>query len=176
VEDPDNHLTCGSRELFQELYQPLVWVDERIGVMDDKLLQVFATTDSCQRLADIEGVGPMMATALYAAVPQPHVFHNGRHLAAWLGLVPRQHSTGGQSPWLGISTRGDRYLRALLMHGARAVVYRWKDQLNPRPRARWLQQLIARRGINCATVALASKIARVAWVLRSHDVQYQPAR
>jgi transposase len=151
-------------------------LDERIGVMDEKLLQVFATTESCQRLADIEGVGPMIATALYAAVPQPHVFHNGRHLAAWLGLVPRQHSTGGTSLLLGISKRGDRYLRALLMHGARAVVYRWKDKLNPSPRARWLQQLIARRGINGATVALANKIARVAWVLLSQGVPYQPAR
>jgi len=151
-------------------------LDEHIAVMDEKLLQVLATTEACQRLADIEGVGPMIATALYAAVPQPHVFHNGRHLAAWLGLVPRQHSTGGRSLLLGISKRGDRYLRALLIHGARAVVYRWKDKLNPSPCARWLQQLIARRGINCATVALANKIARVAWVLLSHDVQYQPAR
>jgi transposase len=176
LEDPDNNLTWVSRELFQELYQQLVWLDERIGVMDEQLLQVFATTESCQRLADIEGVGPMIATALYAAVPQPHVFHNGRHLAAWLGLVPRQHSTGGKSLLLGISKRGDRYLRALLIHGARAVVYRWKDKPNPSPRARWLQQLIARRGINCATVALANKIARVAWVLLSHGVPYQPAR
>jgi transposase len=109
-------------------------------------------------------------------VPQPHAFHNGRHLAAWLGLVPRQHATGGRSLLLGISTRGDRSLRALLIHGARAVVYRWKDQRHPSPRARWLQQLIARRGSNGATVALANKIARVAWVLLSHDVQYQPAR
>jgi transposase len=119
LEDPANNLTCVSRELFQELYQPLVWLDERIGVMDEKLLQVFATTESCQRLADIEGVGPMIATALYAAVPQPYVFHNGRHLAAWLGLVPRQHSTGGKSLLLSISKRGDRYLRAwrFMAHG-----------------------------------------------------------
>jgi transposase len=158
LDNPDTKRTWGSRELFQVLYQPWVWLDARIGVMDDKLLQVFATTEPCQRLADIEGVGPMIATALYAAVPPPHVFHNGRHLAAWLGLVPRQHSTGGKSLWLGISKRGDRYLRALLIHGARAVVYRWKDKLNPSPRARWLQQLMTRRGINCATVALANKI------------------
>jgi transposase len=134
----------------------------------------FARTDACQRLAKIEGVGPMIATALYAAVPQADVFHNGRHLAAWLGLVPRQHSTGGKSVLLGISKRGDRYLRALLIHGARAVVYRWKDRANPSARARWVQQLIARRGINCATVALANKIARVAWVLLSQGGQYQP--
>jgi transposase len=174
LEDAENGLTCLSRELFQELYQQLVWLDERIEVMDNKLLQVFSTTEACQRLAKIEGVGPMIATALYAAVPQADVFHSGRHLAAWLGLVPRQHSTGGKSLLLGISKRGDRYLRTLLIHGARAVVYRWKDKLNPSPRARWLQQLIARRGINCATVALANKTARVAWVLLQKGVSYHP--
>ena len=174
LEDADNGLTFASRELFQELYQQLVWLDERIKVMDGKILQVFTTTEPCQRLAAIEGVGPMIATALYAAVPQAHLFHNGRHLAPWLGLVPRQHSTGGKSVLLGISKRGDRYLRALLIHGARAVGYRWKEQLTPGPRAHWLQQLIARRGINCATVALANKIARVAWVLLQKGVRYQP--
>jgi transposase len=165
LEDADNGLTFASRELLQELYQPWVWLDERIEVMDGKMHQVFTTTEPCQRLAAIEGVGPMIATALYAAVPQAHLFHNGRHLAAWLGLVPRQHSTGGKAVLLGSSTRGDRYLRALLMHGARAVVYRWQDKPHPRARARWVQQLIARRGINRPRVALANKIARVAWVI-----------
>jgi transposase len=150
-------------------------LDERLAVMDGKILQVFTTTEPCQRLGRVEGVGPMIATALYAAVPQAHLFKNGRHLAAWLGVVPRQHSPGGKTVLLGISKRGDRYLRALLIHGARAVVYRWKDTPNLRVRARWVQQLIARRGINCATVALANKIARVAWVLLSQGVQYRPA-
>jgi transposase len=142
--------------------------------MDEKISQVFTATEPCQRLAAIAGVGPMMATAFYAAVPQADVFPNGRHLAAWLGLVPRQHSTGGKAVLLGISKRGDRYLRTLLMHGARAVVYRWKDHLNPAPRMPWLQQRIARRGINCALVALANKIARIAWVLLQQGGSYQP--
>ena len=176
LEEAENGLTFTRRELFQELYQQLGWLDERIDGMDVKMYQVGTSPEACQRLAAIEGVGPMIATALYAAVPQPHLFHNGRHLAAWLGLVPRQHSTGGKALLLGISKRGDRSLRALLIHGARAVVYRWKDKLNPSPRARWLQQLRASRGLKCATVALANKIARVAWVLLSQDVQYQPAR
>jgi transposase len=154
----------------------LVWLDERLTGMDGKILQVCTTTEPCQRLTQIEGIGPRMATALYAAVPQAHLFHNGRHLAAWLGLVPRQHSTGGKAVLLGISKRGDRYLRALLIHGARAVVYRWKDKTNPSARARWVQQLIARRGINRTIVALANKMARIAWVLLSQGVQYQPAR
>src|SRR5262249_11214652 len=133
--------------------------------MDAKISQVFTATEPCQRLAAIEGVGPMIATAFYAAVPQADLFHNGRHLAAWLGLVPRQHSTGGKAVLLGISNRGDRYLRTLLIHGARAVVYRWKDHLNPGPRMQWLQQLIARRGINCAIVALANKIGSALHVM-----------
>lgn len=85
LEDAEHGLTLLSRELFQILYQPWVWLDERIEVMDNRLLQVFSTTEACQRLAKVEGVGPMIATALYAAVPQADVFHNGRHLAAWLG-------------------------------------------------------------------------------------------
>ena len=144
--------------------------------MDEKIYQVFTAPEPCQRLAAIEGVGPMIATAFYAAVPQAHLFHNGRHLAAWVGLVPRPHSPGGNAVLLGISKRGDRYLRTLLIHGARAVVYRWKDKLNPSARARWVQQRIARRGINCAIGALANQRARVAWVLLSRDVQYQPTR
>jgi transposase len=83
LEDADNSLTFTSRELFQELYPQLVWLDERIGRMDEKICQVFTATEPCQRLAAIEGVGPMIGTAFYAAVPQAHLFHNGRHLAAW---------------------------------------------------------------------------------------------
>ena len=139
------------------------------------MLPVFMTTAACQRLADIEGIGPMSATVLQAAVPQPQVCHHGRHLAAWLGWVPRQHATGGKALWLGISTRGDRSRRALLMYGARAVVYRWKDKHNHGARARWVPQRSAKQGSNGAPVALAHKSARVAWVLLSQDVQYQSA-
>ena len=78
----------------------MVWLDERIGKMDDKIYQAFTAKEPCQRLAAIEGVGPMIATAFYAAVPQAHLFHNGRHVAAWLGLVPRQHATSQANIWL----------------------------------------------------------------------------
>jgi transposase len=111
LEDADHGLTFASREWFQELSQPLVWLDERMERMDETIDPVFTATEPCQRFAAIEGMGPMIATAFYAAVPQAHLFHNGRHLAAWLGLVPRQHATGGKAVLLGISKRGDRYLR-----------------------------------------------------------------
>jgi len=138
--DGENMLTYPSRELFDELYQQLVWLDERIGLFDKKIAEVFRTNEACQRLGQIEGVGPMVATALYATVCQAKEFSNGRQMAAWLGLVPRQHSSGGKVVLLGISKRGDRYLRTLLIHGARAVISHVKNKEGRR--ARWLQQLI----------------------------------
>jgi transposase len=97
-------------------------------------------------------------------------FKNGRQLAAWLGLVPREHSTGGKPRLLGISTRGDRYLRKLLVHSARATL-RWVE-IKDDERSRWLRALIARRGKNRAAVALANKNARMVWALLAHDQEY----
>lgn len=173
LEDGENELTFQARELFAELYQQLRWFDERLDGMDAKIAQIFRTHPDCQRLAAMEGVGPLIATALCATVHRAEEFTKGRQMAAWLGLVPRQHSSGGKSVLLGISKRGDGYLRTLLIHGARAVVYRCKDKHTPR--ARWLQQLIARRGSNCAVVALANKMARMAWVILRRGECYQPA-
>lgn len=121
----------------------------------------------------MDGIGPLIATALVAAVGDAQTFSNGRQLAAWLGLVPRQHSSGGKPTLLGISKRGDRYLRTLLIHGARAVIYRVKDASSRR--ALWLKQLIERRGINRATVALANKMARIAWALLACGEVYRAA-
>jgi transposase len=166
-------LTYPSRELFDELYQQLVWLDERIGLFDKEIDEVFRTNEACQRLGQIEGVGPMVATALYATVCQAKEFSNGRQMAAWLGLVPRQHSSGGKVVLLGISKRGDRYLRTLLIHGARAVISHVKNKEGRR--ARWLQQLIERRGGNRAAVALANKMARMAWVVLHKGECYQPS-
>jgi transposase len=121
----------------------------------------------------MEGIGPLTATALYAALHQAKEFKNGRQMSAWLGLVPRQHSTGGKPLLLGISKRGDRYLRTLLIHGARAVIFRIKEKESRR--AHWLRQLIARRGVNRAAVALANKMARMAWVILNKGASYQPS-
>jgi transposase len=126
----------------------------------------------CQRLRTIPGIGPLTATALVAAVSDAAHFKNGRQLAAWLGLVPRQHSTGGKPRLLGISKRGDIYLRKLLVHGARATI-RWVGLKHDR-RSQWLRALIHRRGTNRAVVALANKNARIAWVLLATDQYYRP--
>jgi hypothetical protein len=118
----------------------------------------------------VVGIGPVSATALLAAIGDATQFTNGRQLAAWLGLVPREHSTGGTPRLLGVSTRGNSYLRKLFVHGARATL-RWIDTNNDE-RSRWLRALIARRGKHRAAVALANKNAQMVWALLAHDQAY----
>jgi transposase len=173
VEDGAHELTPLSREVMRELYEELAALDERITRADHLIKRVFADNESCQKLAQVEGIGPVVATALVAAVGNAKEFTNGRHLAAWLGLVPRQHSTGGKERLLGISKRGDRYLRALLIHGARATVHRARRKTDAR--SRWIVSLEQRRGKNIATVAIANKNARIAWALLTSDAQYRKA-
>ena len=119
----------------------------------------------------IPGVGPMSATALVAAVADARAFKSGREMAAWLGLVPRQHSTGGKPKLLGISKRGDTYLRKLLIHGARSAL-RFADRKFDR-RSRWAVEVADRRGRNVAAVALANKTVRTAWVLLTKGEEYR---
>ena len=122
LEDAEKPLTLLFRELLRELYNEVVHLDERIGTLEQKLKLICVRNEDCQRLLTIPGVGFLTATALIAAIGDITVFKNGRELAAWLGLVPRQHSTGGKPTLLGISKRGDSYLRTLLIHGGRSVV------------------------------------------------------
>ena len=117
--------------------------------------------EDCQRILKIPGVGELTATAIVAAVPNPKEFRNGRHMSAWLGLVPRQSSSGDKQILLGISKRGDRYLRTLLIHGARAVLSRYKGRDSNY--ARWVSKKKATLNYNKAAVALANKNARIIW-------------
>lgn len=121
----------------------------------------------CKKISAIDGIGPITATAMVAAVGEAREFKNGRHLSAWLGLVPRQCSSGGKSRLKGISKRGDTYLRTLLIHGARSVLRYAVGKTDAR--SHWLRQLIERRGYNRAAVALANKNARVIQVLLSSE-------
>ena len=171
--DGENGLTDLGRELFAGLYQELVHLDERIGVCDEQMDRIFKENEACQRLAEVEGIGPITATALVASVGDPAVFRKGRQMSAWLGLVPRQHSTGGKPVLLGISKRGDRYLRTLLIHGARSVVSRAEGKSDAR--SRWITQLRRRVGMNKACVALANKNARIAWALLATGECYRAA-
>jgi transposase len=125
-----------------ELYEQLVALDARVLRADRLVQRVFAENAPCQKLAQVEGIGPVIATALVAAVGTATEFANGRHMAAWLGLVPRQCSSGGKERLLGISKRGDRYLRTLLIHGARATVHRARRKTDAR--SRWIVSLAQR--------------------------------
>ena len=173
LEDAENGLTMLAREWLQALAAELPALDQRIQETNTRIQRVFENHEACQRLAQLEGVGPLTATALVAAVGEATTFKNGREFAAWLGVVPRQHSTGGKPRLLGISKRGDRYLRKLLSHGARSVVRTVEGKQDGR--SRWLQGRIVRRGKNRAGVAQANKTARVAWVLLAKGERYRPA-
>lgn len=171
VLEESNILSACCVSEMRGLHQELVELDEKISSYDRKLELISKEHPVCRRLQTIPGVGPMVATAIVAASGDPHQFKNGRSFAAWLGLVPRQKSSGGKHKLLGISKRGDGYIRKLLVHGARIVMRyagRKQDQ-----RSRWIVQLNLRRGWNKTCVALANKNARVIWALLTKDEVYK---
>lgn len=154
LEDAENCLTFEFRTLLQGLQQDLITLDERVSDLDKKIHLLASNNSAAKRLQQIPGIGPITATALICAIGDGKQFKRGRDLAAWLGLTPRQHSSGGKECLLGISKRGDAYLRTLLIHGARAVL-KVADKKDD-PRSRWLQNLCGRRNKNIAAVALAN--------------------
>ena len=160
-------------DVLAELYDELVHMDGRVENYDRMIEEIAQADEQARLLMTIPGVGPMTATALLATMGDPGMFRNGRECAAWLGLVPRQHSTGGKDRLLGISKRGDRYLRCLLIHGARVVTTRtaWKEKEDRR--SQWLQGLLERRHRNVATVALANRMARTAWAVLTSGKPYE---
>lgn len=154
-------LSAMAQETFRALREEFQALEERISALERRIQEVFKAHPVCQRLATVPGVGPLIATALLGSVSDPQRFKNGRQFAAYLGLVPRQHSTGGKPKLLGISKAGDTYLRTLLIHGARSLLLHAKTKADRR--SRWVTQLLERRGIHKANVALANKNARVLW-------------
>ena len=172
LEDAINGLTLDFRMLLEDLRQDLVQLDQRVDDMDAKIKLLASSHSEAKRLLAIPGIGPITATALICAIGDGSQFKRGRDFAAWLGLTPKQHSSGGKERLLGISKRGDSYLRTLLIHGARSVlrVAGNKDD----PRSRWLQSLCARRNKNIAAVALANKNARIVWALIARQTDFLP--
>ena len=148
-------------------------MDEQIAAMEQRIQHAFQRDEGCQKIAGVEGVGPVIATAIVAAIADGKAFRNGRQLAAWLGLVPRQHSSGDKQRLLGISKRGDPYLRMLLIHGARSVVYRCVTKTDSR--SRWIADKQRRLGTTKACVAVANKNARIIWALLAKDEPYRRA-
>jgi transposase len=173
LEDDGNELTISARCLFHSLYEELIELETRIASADQRIERAFRENSECQRIAAVEGVGPVTATAIVAALSDGKAFRNGRQFAAWLGLVPRQHSSGGKARLLGISKRGDPYLRTLLVHGARSVVYRAKAKTDRR--SRWINDKQQRLGTARACVAVANKNARILWSLVAKQQEYRPA-
>ena len=155
------------RRLLKRQFDNLVYLSQQVLALDAEILAWHKASDASVRIAKMPGLGPITASAIVATVGDASNFKNGRQMAAHLGLVPRQHSTGSKQILLGISKRGDSYLRTLLIHRARAVVRVRKS--DP-----WLQGIEERRHKNIAAAALANKNVRTIWALLAHNRDYDP--
>jgi transposase len=169
LEDAENDLPGVFRDLLARLLEHLGSLHRQVEELEREIQAWHRQNEASRRLADIPGIGPITASALVASIGDAKSFENGRQLAAWLGLVPKQHSSGGKPNLLGISKRGDVYLRTLLIHGARAVVRVTERKADTDT---WLKRLLGRRHKNVAAVALANKNARTAWALLAHGRDY----
>lgn len=172
LEDAENALPALGREVLAGLLEQLRETDRRLGAYDRQIRALAEASEPARRLMRIEAIGPQTATALVATVGDPHVFRNGRGFAAWLGITPRQHSSGGKERLGPITRQGDSYLRTLLVHGARSCL-RFVDKKTDAKSA-WAQRLKQRRHVNVAAVALAAKHARIAWAMLAHGTEYRP--
>lgn len=172
LESADSIPGEGLRQLLMALREDLVYLDERVRQLDQVIERAAREDAVARRLQQIPGIGPVTATALVASVGDARQFRRGRDMAAWLGLVPRQQSSGGKAVLQGISKRGDAYLRTLLIHGARSVarVASRKTDI----RSQWVDRISRRRHANIAAVALANKNARIAWALMTRGTDYMP--
>ncbi len=170
IEDATNDLPGAFRQLIQRLLEHLKLLDRQVGEIETQIKAWHRDDETSRRLEQVPGIGPITASALAATVGDAKNFDSGRQLAAWLGLVPRQHSSGGKAKLLGMSKRGDAYLRTLLVHGARSVIYRATQRNDPDS---WLVKLTMRRNANVAAVAQANKTARIVWALLVHDRQFR---
>ena len=159
------------RQLLERLGEHLKALDRQVQELEVQLQSWHRENVASKKLAQIPGIGPLTASALIASVGDAKSFKNGRQLAAWLGLVPRQHSSGGKQTLLGISKRGDSYLRTLLIHGARAVL-RVAERKAQHANS-WLAGVMGRRNHNVAAVALANKNARIVWALLAQEREYE---
>jgi transposase len=173
LEDAENGLPALAREVLCGLLEQLREADMRISVYDRQIRALAEASEPARRLMRVESIGPQTATALVATVGDPHVFKNGRGFAAWLGITPRQHSSGGTQRLGQITRQGDSYLRTLLVHGARAYL-RVVDKKTD-AKSDWARRLKQRRHVNVAAVALAAKHARIAWAILAQGTEYRPA-
>jgi transposase len=167
-------LSLRTRALVKDMRTEWAELDQRIKAYDDEFAALAKAVETTRRLATIPGIGVLNATALSAAIGNGATFARGRDLAAWLGLVPRQATTGGKAKLLGISKRGNKYLRKLLIHGARSAMP--SLLATQTPLGAWLRALLTRVHKNAATVALANKLARIAWAVLRRGVAFNPVQ
>jgi transposase len=169
---PEPRITEEIKILVQTLYEELIGVEEKIKVLDKKLSVIFSENETCRRISKVRGIGPIIGTAVLCTIVDPHIFKNGRGAAASIGLVPKHVSTGGKTRLLGISKRGDGYLRRLMVQGAKAALrtaHKHGDGLSI-----WALKKQTERGPNKAAVALANKNMRIIWALMSKNEEYRP--
>jgi transposase len=172
LEDADNGLTMFFRQLLHGLWGDLRSLDKRMAELDKQVAIIAQENPVAKRLQKLRGIGPLIATALVATMGDAKQYRKGRDMAAAIGLTPRQHSSGGKDRLLGISKRGDAYLRCLLVHGAPSAMRTAKDKEDRL--SRWVTNLQDRRHANVAACAMANKMARMAWVIMSKGVDYDP--
>jgi transposase len=171
LSDEGSGLTAIGRELIGQLHDHFIELERRIGQAEEVIARLASEHEAVTRLRTIPGIGLLTATTLFGAVGDAKVFCNGRQMAAWLGLVPRQDSSGGNTRLLGMSKRGDKYLRCLLVHGARSIARYAECQKNDEQR--WLNAVMHRHGRRRAYIAQANKTARIAWVVMAKGESYR---
>ena len=172
LEDADNELSDVMRALLARLHDHLQELNRQAKELEEQIIAWHRGNELSRKLEAVPGIVPLTASALVATVGDAKNFKNGRQMAAWLGLVPKQQSSGGKTVLLGISKRGDVYLRTLLIHGSRAVL--WAAQRRKATVDRWVQGLLERRNANVAAVAMANKTARIVWALLAKARHYDP--
>ena len=171
LEDASNDLPVPFRHLIERLTQPLKELDRQVKEFEKEIIAWHRSNELSLKLEKIPGIGPLAASALVASIADAHSFENGRQVSAWLGLVPRQSSSGGKPTLLGISKRGDAYLRTLLIHGARSAILAAKNKTDNTHG--WLTNLLQRRHPNIAAVALANKNVRTVWAMLAHGREFK---
>jgi transposase len=171
LEDASNELPAALRQLIEHLTAHLKELDRQAKEFERQIIAWHRSSEISRKLEKIPGIGPLAASALVASIADANSFDNGRQVSAWLGLVPRQCSSGGKSTLLGMSKRGDAYLRTLLIHGARSAIL--AAQRKPRNTNVWLTNLLNRRHPNIAAVALANKNVRTVWAMLAHDREFK---
>jgi transposase len=166
----DERVPALARDCLVAVAEQLMLVKGKILDMDRRIAACHRSNDMSRRLAEIPGIGPLLATALVATVPDPRAFASARNFAAWIGLVPKQNSSGGKERLGGITKQGNRYLRSMLTVGALAVIRYAERHGTKRP---WIMKLLARRPTKVAAVALANKMARMAWAIMAKGERYR---